>query len=230
MNFKIMIKNILSICFCCLVVSSCGNTQQVTSTPSDSVPVGQAIPNSGDISVPVGSAIPQTGESVPVGGAIPNSESVPVGGAIPDAEKSVPVGGAIPSSADPVRAQWEMEDQQIRNHIAALGGDWEFTGSGIYYMVDEKGSSGKFPTGNSIVKVNYKGTLLNGTVFDEAYGVQFGLDAVIAGWTEGMQLLKEGDSITMFLPSYLGYGTAGAGRMIPPNSILRFDVDLLGAN
>ena len=103
------------------------------------------------------------------------------------------------------------------------------TSTGLQYIIEEKGN-GVVPKPEDTVEVYYKGTLLDGTVFDQTSDgepVSFPLDAVIAGWTEGIQLIGEGGKIRLFIPPQLGYGESGAGGMIAPNSTLIFDVELL---
>jgi FKBP-type peptidyl-prolyl cis-trans isomerase FkpA len=79
--------------------------------------------------------------------------------------------------------------------------------------------------------VNYEGKLIDGTVFDSSYQrgepTEFPLDAVIPGWTEGLQLMSEGSTYNLYIPSNLAYGENGAGAMIPPYSMLIFKVELL---
>lgn len=101
------------------------------------------------------------------------------------------------------------------------------TASGLQYQIIEPGSDKKAGPIDS-VKVNYKGTLLDGTVFDETKEepVQFSLNRVIPGWTEGMQLVGEGGKIKLFVPASLAYGEAGT-RGIAPNSTLIFDVEVI---
>jgi len=72
--------------------------------------------------------------------------------------------------------------------------------------------------------------LITGAVFDEGKGITFPLNAVIAGWTEGVQLMSEGARYRFFIPSALAYGEHGAGRVIPPNAALIFDIDLIKVN
>ncbi len=103
------------------------------------------------------------------------------------------------------------------------------TASGLQYKITREGK-GKQPTASSLVKVNYKGMLVDGKVFDSSYArnqpVEFPLNQVIPGWTEGLQLLKEGGAATLYIPAKLAYGEQGV-QGIPPNSTLIFDVELL---
>jgi len=104
------------------------------------------------------------------------------------------------------------------------------TASGLQYRVLREGK-GKKPTAANQVRVNYHGWLDGGKVFDSSYQrnepISFGLNQVIKGWTEGMQLVGEGGMIELWIPSELGYGSRGAGGAIPPNATLHFLVELL---
>ncbi|MCU4504095.1 FKBP-type peptidyl-prolyl cis-trans isomerase [Acinetobacter sp. WU_MDCI_Abxe161] len=104
------------------------------------------------------------------------------------------------------------------------------TKSGLQYQVLKEGT-GKKPKAASRVKVNYEGRLLDGTVFDSSiarnHPVEFQLSQVIAGWTEGLQTMKEGGKTRFFIPANLAYGEVGAGDTIGPNSTLIFDIELL---
>lgn len=104
------------------------------------------------------------------------------------------------------------------------------TSSGLQYEVIIEGS-GQKPGGSDMVRVNYKGTLTDGTVFDSSYSrgepAEFPLDAVIPGWTEGIQLMSEGGFYRLYVPSKLAYGEQGAGSVIPPYATLIFEVELL---
>ena len=102
--------------------------------------------------------------------------------------------------------------------------------SGLQYQVLQEGN-GKSPKATDQVKCHYEGTLINGKVFDSSYRrgepATFPLNGVIAGWTEGLQLMKEGAKYRFFIPYLLGYGESGAGQSIPPFSALIFDVELI---
>ena len=90
--------------------------------------------------------------------------------------------------------------------------------------------SGPKPAATDVVRVHYKGTLLDGTVFDSSYDrgqpAEFGLNQVIPGWAEGVALMPVGSKYMFWIPSDLGYGEAGGGP-IPPNSMLTFEVELI---
>lgn len=102
--------------------------------------------------------------------------------------------------------------------------------SGLQYKILKVGE-GKKPTETDTVKVNYRGTLLNGTEFDSSYGrgqpATFKVTGVIPGWTEALKLMPAGSKWQLFIPSQLAYGERGAGRDIGPNSALIFEVELL---
>ncbi|MCP4890269.1 MAG: peptidylprolyl isomerase, partial [Planctomycetaceae bacterium] len=103
----------------------------------------------------------------------------------------------------------------------------EVTASGLHYIVTQEGD-GNFPNENSSVTVNYVGTLLNGQEFDANDDITFSLQQVITGWTEGIPKFSVGGSGILIIPSDLAYGPASPSPAIPPNSILKFDIDLLG--
>ena len=104
------------------------------------------------------------------------------------------------------------------------------TASGLQYKVIKSGK-GKTPKAADKVKVHYHGSLPNGEVFDSSIDrgepVTFGVNQVIPGWTEALQLMKEGDKWQLVIPSKLAYGEKGAGGKIGPNAVLIFDVELL---
>jgi FKBP-type peptidyl-prolyl cis-trans isomerase len=104
------------------------------------------------------------------------------------------------------------------------------TGSGLQYEVISEGS-GEKPAAADKVRVNYEGTLLDGTVFDSSYArgepAEFPLNGVISGWTEGLQLMSPGSTYKFYIPANLAYGNRRMGDSIPPNSTLIFKVELL---
>lgn len=105
------------------------------------------------------------------------------------------------------------------------------TGSGLQYEVLTKGAGTKNPAATDTVTVHYAGTTLDGKEFDSSYKrgepTSFPLNRVIAGWTEGVQLMTEGSKYRFYIPSNLAYGERGAGRDIQANAALIFDVELL---
>lgn len=104
------------------------------------------------------------------------------------------------------------------------------TKSGLQYIVLKEGT-GKQPKATDTVQCHYEGMLTDGSVFDSSIQrgepAAFGLQQVIAGWTEGLQLMKEGAKFRFFIPYMLAYGASGAGASIPPYAALIFDVELI---
>lgn len=102
--------------------------------------------------------------------------------------------------------------------------------SGLQYQVIRQGS-GKRPAASDTVRCHYEGMLIDGTLFDSSIKrgtpAEFPLSGVIAGWTEGLQLMSEGSKYRFFIPYQLGYGERGAGQSIPPFAALVFDVELI---
>lgn len=104
------------------------------------------------------------------------------------------------------------------------------TDSGLQYRVLREGE-GRKPSATDVVLVNYEGRMTDGTVFDSSYErgepISFPLNRVIAGWTEGVQLMPEGAVYEFYIPSELAYGKRGAGGVIPPDTDLIFKIELI---
>ncbi|QXP74196.1 peptidylprolyl isomerase [Tenacibaculum sp. HL-MS23] len=126
-------------------------------------------------------------------------------------------------------AEEKAKQQELLDTVAK---GYDETPSGLRYKILQNGD-GKQATKGATVSVHYKGQLLDGTVFDSSYkrkqpiDFAIGMGQVIAGWDEGIQLLKVGDKARFVIPSNLAYGSAGAGGVIPPNATLIFDVELM---
>jgi FKBP-type peptidyl-prolyl cis-trans isomerase FkpA len=122
-----------------------------------------------------------------------------------------------------------QEGQRFLKENAAKPGV-NTTSSGLQYKVLQEGT-GKSPKATDVVVVNYRGTLINGKEFDSSYKsgkpIEFPLNRVIPGWTEGVQLMKEGAKYEFFIPPNLAYGSRGAGGVIGPDETLIFEVELL---
>lgn len=116
-----------------------------------------------------------------------------------------------------------LEDNAKKEGVAV-------TASGLQYKILTPGT-GRSPKATDTVRVHYEGTLIDGKIFDSSYrrgeSIEFPLNRVIPGWTEGVQLMQEGAKFRFFIPSKLAYGARGAGRDIGPNEALIFDVELL---
>lgn len=125
------------------------------------------------------------------------------------------------------------EREASRAELDKLAAGFEETKSGLRYQIIQKGNGKKAEKGQT-VSVHYKGQLADGTVFDSSYkrnsplDFQVGVGQVIPGWDEGICLLNVGDKARLVIPSDLGYGSAGAGGVIPPDAVLVFDVELMG--
>ncbi|MDA8792755.1 FKBP-type peptidyl-prolyl cis-trans isomerase [Bacteriovoracaceae bacterium] len=104
------------------------------------------------------------------------------------------------------------------------------TSTGLQYKVVTSGT-GKSPSNEDSVEVHYEGSLVDGTIFDSSYKrgqtTSFPVNGVIPGWTEALQLMKEGDVWELAIPSEIAYGEQGAGQVIPPHAVLKFKVELI---
>ena len=130
-------------------------------------------------------------------------------------------------------AKAKAEKENMDKLLNETYGGATATASGLRYITQVEGT-GKAPLATDQVTVHYTGYLLNGTKFDSSVDrgqpATFGLNQVIRGWTEGLQLMKEGGKTKFIIPSELGYGANGAGGVIPPNAWLVFDVELIKVN
>ncbi|MES2131242.1 MAG: peptidylprolyl isomerase [Bacteroidota bacterium] len=130
-------------------------------------------------------------------------------------------------------AKAKAEKEAMDKTLNETYGSAKTTASGLRYIVEKEGT-GKSPVATDQVTVHYSGYLLNGTKFDSSVDrgqpATFPLNQVIRGWTEGLQLMKEGGKTKFIIPSELGYGANGAGGVIPPNAWLVFDVELIKVN
>ena len=138
--------------------------------------------------------------------------------------------------------QTHFEDMEAKKHKATVDEGKKFLAenakkdgvvtlpSGLQYKIIKKGT-GNIPIASDKVKVHYEGTLINGTKFDSSYDrgqpAEFGVTQVIKGWTEALQLMKEGSVWMLYIPSNLAYGSRQAGENIKPFSTLIFKVELL---
>lgn len=125
-----------------------------------------------------------------------------------------------------------LQKQAAEDAMEKLAAGFSKTESGLRYQIIQKGSGKQAEKGKK-VSVHYQGALENGQVFDSSYkrkqpiDFQLGVGQVIEGWDEGIALLQVGDKARFVIPSYLGYGSSGAGGVIPPNATLVFDVELM---
>tara|TARA_B100000945_G_C20322234_1_gene568231 strand:+ start:525 stop:1028 length:504 start_codon:yes stop_codon:yes gene_type:complete len=120
---------------------------------------------------------------------------------------------------------------QMVNYSNQTSEEFTTTSSGLKYRILNEGLGDDSPGPKSVVTVHYLGKLTNGLEFDSSYKrnqpASFAVNGVILGWTEALQLMKEGDKWELIIPPDLGYGSKGAGNVIPPDSTLIFEVELL---
>ncbi|TDO99477.1 FKBP-type peptidyl-prolyl cis-trans isomerase [Marinomonas balearica] len=159
--------------------------------------------------------------------------------ALNGAEMRVP-GAELEAAFSKLQEEMEAKSKEAAKETVAAGEAFlaenkkaegvQVTESGLQYVVLEEGT-GAIPNAQSTVKVHYEGRLTDGQVFDSSIArgepIEFPLGGVIAGWTEGLQLMKEGAKYQFTIPAELAYGAQGAGAMIKPHSVLVFDVELL---
>jgi len=130
-------------------------------------------------------------------------------------------------------AKAKAEKEKMDKVLNETYGSAKTSASGLRYIIEKEGQ-GENPKATSSVTVHYTGYLLNGNKFDSSVDrgqpATFGLNQVIPGWTEGLQLLKPGGKAKLIIPANLGYGENGYPPVIPPNSWLVFDVELIKVN
>jgi peptidylprolyl isomerase len=130
----------------------------------------------------------------------------------------------------------EIESEKIKKYIAEKGYIAQETPSGLFYVQTQEGTNDIKPQKGIKVKVHYTGRLMDGTKFDssvdrgEPFQFKIGNGEVIAGWDQGIAMMSKGEKGILIVPSTLGYGNNGAGDIIPPNSILIFDVEMIDFN
>ena len=144
-----------------------------------------------------------------------------------------------PSAQDKLKAemvdnpttQAEKDKNAILQYAIDNNLDVQSTPSGIYYNIETPGEGEESPDNSSLVTAHYHGMLLDGTVFDSSVDrgepFQFSLGGVVPGWQEAIPMLKKGGKGKFLIPSELAYGPRGAGGVIPPNSVLAFDIELI---
>ncbi|MCD9458280.1 FKBP-type peptidyl-prolyl cis-trans isomerase [Marinibactrum halimedae] len=139
------------------------------------------------------------------------------------------------AKAEAAKAIADANSKEGQDYLTANAGKEGVvtTESGLQYKVITEGSGPK-PTPTDTVTVHYRGTLIDGTEFDSSYGrgepTSFPVNAVIAGWTEALQLMPEGSKWELYIPAELAYGPGGTGGLIGPNATLIFEVELLKAS
>ncbi|MFW0870999.1 MAG: FKBP-type peptidyl-prolyl cis-trans isomerase [Patescibacteria group bacterium] len=125
-----------------------------------------------------------------------------------------------------------IRENATNNSNNTMTEDYITTNSGLKYKIINETAQGARPSGpTSQVEVHYEGRLTDGTIFDSSRArgeaITFGLNQVIAGWSEGVQLMSEGDTYEFYIPANLGYGAKGVPGVIPPNADLIFEVELI---
>jgi len=150
-------------------------------------------------------------------------------GTDPGTDPSTGTSAGSSSEADASGPSWQQQGADYLKSNASQPGVVTLE-SGLQYKVIREGT-GNSPAATDSVEVHYAGKLINGTEFDSSYKrgepATFPVNRVIAGWTEGLQLMKEGAKWELTIPAELGYGSRGTGRSIPADSVLVFEVELL---
>jgi FKBP-type peptidyl-prolyl cis-trans isomerase FkpA len=135
------------------------------------------------------------------------------------------VSGLLTVSSCSKDDQFETDRERIEDFIAQNNLQAQSTSSGLYYVIDEPGSS-EHPTLQDEITIAYTGSLLNGNIFDSSSSATFPLNVLIPGWKEGIPLFGKGGKGLLIIPSHLGYGSQVLSG-IPANSVLVFDIHLI---
>jgi len=129
------------------------------------------------------------------------------------------------------KSQAEKDKNTILKHAIENKLDMQMTDSGIFYIIEKEGTGTTHPDMQSDITAHYRGTLMDGTKFDASYDrdepLEFKLGQVVKGWQKAIPLLTKGAKGKFFIPSGLAYGKRGGGDVIPPNSVLIFEIELL---
>ena len=148
---------------------------------------------------------------------------------------SAPVEPVVVATVGPATQEnWEAGQAAYLAWNGARKG-WTTTASGLQYRLEGKAApNGAQPVATDTVRVHYQGTFIDGREFDSSYSrgepASFPLNRVIKGWTEGVALMREGETYQFVIPADLAYGPRWVGQNIPPNSVLKFKVELLAVN
>lgn len=131
-------------------------------------------------------------------------------------------------TAEP-KSQFQVDENLIIDYIVENGLECKRAENGLYYQIHQQGE-GELLQRGSPVKADYRGYFLNGKTFDSSYDrgkpIRFTVGQMAKGWDQGMTYLSRGSKVTLILPSFLGYGEEGFQNLVPPNSVLVFDIDI----
>lgn len=127
--------------------------------------------------------------------------------------------------------QLEIDKKIIEEYVAEQGLTGEYTENGVFYSIEKEGKGTEYPTTGSSIEIIYTGTFLDGEEFDSSDGfpVNFNVYNLIRGWQEGIQKFKKDSKGILVIPSGLAYGPNGTFG-IPPDAVIRFDIELLDFN
>lgn len=137
----------------------------------------------------------------------------------------------LPACRENEWADWQLKNDQYMAQLKINNKNdstFHVTNSGLCYKVIYQGwSYNRKPNANSYIKVNYRGSLIDGSTFDSGTNAVFSLSSVVAGWKEGVTKMNGGGIYLLYVPAKLGYDTISTNKKIPPHSTLLFEVDLI---